>query len=86
MSKPGQQSKSGARSKPPKKPQRHPAAPSGPSARTQARLEPFVKIALAAIAIGTVLVILERTGRLDELLIGIGWKSAEAPAIVEPAR
>jgi hypothetical protein len=45
-----------------------------------------VKIVLIAIAIGLVLVILGRTGRLDGLLTRMGWKSAQRPAIEEPAR
>ena len=85
MSKPHQQPKSGARSKPPKKPQRHPPVQTIPPPRQQARLDPFITIVLAAIALGLLLFVLERSGRFDDLFIRIGWKSA-TPAIVEPAR
>jgi hypothetical protein len=86
MSKPGQQPKSGARSKPPKKPQRHAPVQTVPPPRAQARLEPFVKVVLAAIAIALVLFLLARAGVLDGLLVRMGWGAAEEPVRSEPAR
>ena len=81
MSKPGQQSKSGAPRKPPTKPQRHPSAPVGPPPRTVARLWPYIRVSLAIVIIGSVLLILGRTRPVNELLIRIGWK--DPPSTLE---
>jgi hypothetical protein len=74
MSKPGRQSKSGAPSKPPTKPQRYVPARSGPPPRKVARVWPYLKAGLTLAAIVYVLVILGRTEPGNELLIRLGWR------------
>lgn len=82
MSKPGRQSKSGAPSKPPTKPQRHAPAQVGPPARTVSRLWPFLKVALAVVIVGFALALFGRTRAGSELLIRMGWM--DPPSTIEP--
>jgi hypothetical protein len=65
MSKPGQQSKSGAPSKPPTKPQRHAHAQVGPSTRTVARVWRYTTVGLALAVVIYVLVMLAQTGTIN---------------------
>lgn len=82
MSKPGRQSKSGAPSKPPTKPQRPGPARVGPPARTVWRLWTYLKVAFALIVIAYAFVLFGRTRVGNELLIRMGWRDlpgANAP-------
>jgi hypothetical protein len=82
MSKPGRQSKSGAASKPPTKPQRHGADRVGPPARTVWRLWSYLKVAFALIIIGYAFVLFGRTRVGNELLIRMGWR--DLPSTLQP--
>jgi hypothetical protein len=82
MSKPGRQSKSGAPSRPPTKPQRHAPAQVGPSARTVARVWRYTKVGLALALITYVLVMLAQTGTVSDLLTRAGWSAPSST--IEP--